>query len=308
MSAAYDSMGTVHIMSGQFRTNFDLGAERLALLSRLSTHQPRAGTERQDLLHMGVENAVTAGELLVAMDVCALFADDGSATPHMLSSKPIVPLMLLGRFEEAIDLGLESRALWEQAGSPAARWMAPAMYAVVMCFGVRGETELLAEWRDFAGIRIAGEQTRNVHFQVGGMTTFVDARLALHDGDLDEALRAVEYLPTEPDAWWNVRHYYLDAYPWALAADVAAAAAHPDAAARVAAAEPIASQHPWAAACVARARYRLHGDPADIAESLAGWERVGARYERASTLVLLPERADEGRRELAALGVVTEPA
>jgi hypothetical protein len=29
-----------------------------------------------------------------------------------------------------------------------------------------------------------------------------------------------------------------------------------------------------------------------------GWERIGARFERASTLLLLPARADEGRADL----------
>jgi hypothetical protein len=33
------------------------------------------------------------------------------------------------------------------------------------------------------------------------------------------------------------------------------------------------------------------------------WERIGARFERADTLLLMPARADEGRRELATLQV-----
>jgi hypothetical protein len=35
---------------------------------------------------------------------------------------------------------------------------------------------------------------------------------------------------------------------------------------------------------------------------VAGWERIDARFERACTLLLLDERADEGRAELRALG------
>ena len=56
------------------------------------------------------------------------------------------------------------------------------------------------------------------------------------------------------------------------------------------------------AARLARANGRRHDDRATLAESLAGWEQVGARFERACTLLLLPDRAAEGRAELAALG------
>lgn len=43
--------------------------------------------------------------------------------------------------------------------------------------------------------------------------------------------------------------------------------------------------------------------PIDFAESVAGWERIDARFERACTLVMLDARSDEGHRELAALSV-----
>jgi hypothetical protein len=36
---------------------------------------------------------------------------------------------------------------------------------------------------------------------------------------------------------------------------------------------------------------------------LAAWEQLGARYERACTLALIPCRLDEARAELADLGV-----
>jgi hypothetical protein len=93
----------------------------------------------------------------------------------------------------------------------------------------------------------------------------------------------------------------------AAAAELAAVARLPDAAERLAAAEPSAAENAWAKACLARAAGRLHGDDAALAASVAGWERIGARFERAVTLLLLPERAAEGRAELAALGA-SEPS
>ena len=93
---------------------------------------------------------------------------------------------------------------------------------------------------------------------------------------------------------------------WAIAAEVAVVAAHPDAAQRLAAAGPVGQENLWAAACLARARGQLLADRAALAESVAGWERIGARFERACTL-LLPDRAAEGRAELTALGCPRPP-
>lgn len=67
-------------------------------------------------------------------------------------------------------------------------------------------------------------------------------------------------------------------------------------------AAPAGAECAWAAACLARARGRLHGERAALEESVAGWERIGARFERAVTLLLLPDLAHEGRAELATLG------
>jgi hypothetical protein len=81
----------------------------------------------------------------------------------------------------------------------------------------------------------------------------------------------------------------------------------PDAEARLAAAAPAGAENYWAAACLARAAGRLNGDDAALAESLAGWERIDARFERACTLLLMDGRAGEGRAELTALGCNPPP-
>jgi hypothetical protein len=41
---------------------------------------------------------------------------------------------------------------------------------------------------------------------------------------------------------------------------------------------------------------------------VSGWEAIGARFERACTLLLLPDRVDEGSAELAALGCIPPAA
>jgi hypothetical protein len=88
------------------------------------------------------------------------------------------------------------------------------------------------------------------------------------------------------------------AYAVAAHAELAVVAGRPDAAERLAAAAPATAGHAWATACLARATGRLHGDEDALAAAVAGFERIGARFERAATLLLLPDRAAEGRAEL----------
>jgi predicted ATPase/DNA-binding CsgD family transcriptional regulator len=308
MSSALDGLGAATLMAGRFQETFQVSEERRGLLARLPSHLPRAGSEIHDVVHMAVENAVTAGQLPVAMETAMILGDETivATTAHMAASKPLVALMLTGRFAEAISRGRHTREVWDAAGAPAARWMAPSVYAVALAFGLCADMDEWAQWRALARDRVAGLQTRAVHFTVAGMGSFADARLALHQGRADEALAAVAGLPIGADGWWQERHWHFDAYPWALAAEVAVVAGARDADARLAAARPAGEQNLWAAACLARARGR-RGDAAALAEAVAGWERIGARFERACTLLLMAGRADEGHTEIAAMGA-TLPA
>ncbi len=304
ISAALDALCSAAIMSGRLREDYELSEQRLALLDRLPGHQPYAGSEALDVLHMAVENAFTAGELPAAVESSRVFSqgDMTAATPHMVTSKPIMALTLMGRFDEALDYASRTRAIWERAGCPSARWMAPPIYAAAMCHGLRGQAAGFETWRTLALDRVAGVQTRTMHFQLRWFGAFADARVALQVGNVDEAVRATAELPTDEGAWWTTRHWPYDAYYWAIAAEVAVAADLPDADRRLAVAQPAGEQNRWAAACLARARGRRSGDPAEFAESLAGWQRIEARFERAVTLVLMPGRAAEGRAELAEMG------
>src|SRR6266545_5756188 len=132
---------------------------------------------------------------------------------------------------------------------------------------------------------------------------YADPRAALHAGNLERAVGAVVDLSCTPP-WAQAAHQFYDAYAWAVAAEVAVVAALPDAADRLAVAAPAGADNPWAAACLARAHGRRSADRDALRESVAGWERIGARFERACTLLLLPDRAADGYAELVALGCV----
>jgi hypothetical protein len=254
---------------------------------------------------MAVENAISAGEISFALENAERFADEHAvaAAPLMVHAKPIVPLVLLGRFDDAIERGERTRETWDSAGLSAARWLAPSMYALVLVHLLRGDETRADELRRFAGVDLAGEQTRNVHFQVGGMATFVEMRAAMHFGRRPFAAPSFTDPPVGEDAWWQVRHWYFDAYPWAAAAELAAASGAADASARLLTAEPAASENRWSAAVVARARARLTGDADELTRALGLFEQLGARYERACTLALMPSRLEEARAELDELGV-----
>ena len=138
---------------------------------------------------------------------------------------------------------------------------------------------------------------------LASFAAFSDARIALHQGRIDAAVVAVAGLPLGQEPWYGTPHWYsARPYAWAIAAEVAIVAGLPDAADRLAAAAPAGEENYWAAACLARAAGRLNGDHGALARSLAGWEGIDARFERACTLVLMDGRADEGRAELATLG------
>jgi hypothetical protein len=81
-----------------------------------------------------------------------------------------------------------------------------------------------------------------------------------------------------------------------------------DAEEQLATAQRLAQENDFVAAQLLRVAGRLHHDETALKESVAGWEAIGARFERACTLLLLPDRANEGTAELAALGCIPPAA
>jgi hypothetical protein len=75
-----------------------------------------------------------------------------------------------------------------------------------------------------------------------------------------------------------------------------------DAPAQIRAALPLARENAYAAGLLQRASGRLQRDPSQLEAAVTTWETIGARFERACTLTLLPTRREEGARELAQLG------
>jgi predicted ATPase/DNA-binding XRE family transcriptional regulator len=305
ISGALDAVVGALDAGGRLREAHQVNRERARLLEHLPRHHPRAGAEIIDTYHMVAEIAVTAGDLPDALGTAQMAQGDSvlGEQPHRTASKPILPLVLQGRFDEAFDRATSMWEAWQKAGRPVARWMAPAVYGVVLGYGLRGDDEKCREWlfrlSELTGTGFVPAAGSNLVWA----EVFTNARIALHRGRMEAALSAVSHLNGTRQPWYEAPHWYsLRPYAWAVTAEVAVVAGLPDSADRLAEAAPAAAENYWAAACLARAAGRLNNDRVSLEQSVAGWERIGARFERACTLLLLPGRADEGRAELAVLG------
>jgi hypothetical protein len=128
--------------------------------------------------------------------------------------------------------------------------------------------------------------------------SYFEARLALHKGAIEQA-RLLSGSQVEKGGGG-----YYQPYVQAVRVETAVVAESDDAEEQLAAAQRLAQENDFVAAQLLRSAGRLHNDEAALKESIAGWGAIGARFERACTLLLLPDRADEGAAELVALGCI----
>jgi predicted ATPase len=288
LSAALGALRGAAVVDGRLQEAHGLSTERLSLLPAFDPADPEGAAETEDVLAVACADAVAVGEVAAAVDVARriLDADVHGDAPHLSVSTVLPALVLAG------DLGWarrEAPAMWEgwaRAGRPPAVWLPVAAQFVALAWGLSGDAEQAALWN--ARAAEAGG-ANDFHLQHAPLGVFTTARTAVHLGPSADV--------PEPTSG----RYH--AYAVAAHTELAVVAGRPDAAERLGAAAPVAAEHAWAAACLARATGRLHGDQDALAAAVAGFERIGARFERAATLLLLPRRAGEGRAELAGLGV-----
>jgi predicted ATPase/DNA-binding CsgD family transcriptional regulator len=290
ISSALDAAASLASHDGHFKDASRYSAERLGLLGRLPRHDPDVGGEVADIWHMASESAVGAGELGAALaSARSSYHDDANqGLPHFAATHLILPLVLLGEFDEAVEQAMVMRQGWERAGRPPAGWMAPSFYAAALVHRVRGDEDEYARWQELGrSIAMVTPSSCGIYFE---------CRAALHSGAVEQArsLATMEaHIPSSHDP-----------YAQAVRAETAVLAQLDDAEEHLASAQPLVRENDFVAAQLLRAAGRLHHDETAIEESVAAWEAIGARFERACTLLLLPDRCDEGHAELAALGCI----
>jgi hypothetical protein len=92
------------------------------------------------------------------------------------------------------------------------------------------------------------------------------------------------------------------AYAVAASVEVAIVAGAVGAEEQLAAAVALGAENDFVAAQLLRAAGRLHADDGELLAATEAFERIGARFERACTLFLLPDGRPEAVAELAVLG------
>ena len=289
--AAMDALGGALASSGAMREAQRLAGERLQLATALPRHDPAAVAEIIDAFHVAPVAALGTGDLPTALALArrSRAEDPIGGHPYLQAPRLIRVLALTGDFDEALGRAETLWAGWRRDGDPPMLWAASGVAAAAMIHGLRGDVPAQQLWRARALTIGAGSPA------VATCVAFADARVSVHCGRFGaaslEVARAFE-ASTEP--WWV-------GYAAAAGAELAVVADQPDAAERIQAAEPYAAENDWVAACLTRVRGRL-GNAAALVDAVEQWDRLGARFERAATLTLIPGQADEGRAELAALG------
>jgi predicted ATPase/DNA-binding CsgD family transcriptional regulator len=281
--AAIDTVATMYERQGRLREAYQVARTGLPLLRELDRNDPRAGETVESVQRTVAVFATSAGEFAAAIDVGRVAADDPSgADPMALASMLVPALALIGEFDEALHRAEAMWQAWQASGRPAAGWLWFSASTAALAHGLTGDEDGFRRWRqrmsDLAGPRNA------FRLRTAGSARFADARMAVHTGDLSDAGTIVE--ATFAD---HVAGYRHRVFSHAAAAELAVVAGLPDAPRYLDGAADLAAENGWATACLARARGRYHHDPDLLRESVAAWERVGARFERDCTIRLLPD-------------------
>ncbi|WP_171064548.1 ATP-binding protein, partial [Actinomadura soli] len=285
ISSGLCAAATAALRAGRLREANRITRERLELLPSMDRDDPYCAPEVCNTYGRACIYAIMAGELPGGMAAArAGMDDDLLSDTHITASRLVQPLALTGGFRDAIGHAERMWDQWERAGRPAPRWMLPAVCTTVLAGGMLGEPDSVALWRSRAG-EVAGGA-----LATDAVAVFVDARLAVHDGRFGDAeaivSRAFEVgTPLDP---------YL-AYARAAGAELAVAAGLSEASELLASASASAEENGWAAACLARARWRLHGDRGELDRALEGWERLDAQAEKDCTRALQTEGTRPGR-------------
>jgi predicted ATPase/DNA-binding CsgD family transcriptional regulator len=289
ISAALDGATVAACADSHYKDAAKLTSERVGLMDRMSRHDPQVGGEIADIFHMASETAISAGQLEDAIVTARTSYSDASyeGLSHFTATYLMTPLVLRGEFDEAVVQADIMRHGWERAGRPPAAWMAPAFFAAALVPGLRGDHETFVSWWQLA---------EAVRLKPGAMscTIFFGCREALHRGALEEARRIAH----EEDPY---RGFY-GPYAQAARVETAVMSGAPSAAKQLAETQHLSEQNDFVSAMLLRAAGRLHHDETALKASIVGWEAIGARFERACTLLLLPDRVAEGADELTALG------
>jgi hypothetical protein len=302
-SSALDSLTGVQLTQGELEAAEATVQRRLELLTPRA-HEVEMAWEYTDALHMACVVYLATGNLAAARRYSqqrrelAFFRE----TDHLAVAWLLTTAALAGEFDEAVDLALEFRQGWLEAGRPALSGFAAAPAAAAMVHGIRGENEARRAWLDIlTEMRRAAVAAAPLAF-TPAYVPVLDALVALHRGELDDALVGLADAPASR-RW----HWAHDASwrPWyaALWVEAAVLAERADREERLEWARFIVGHNPIASAIVDRAAAIDTHDRDGLLAAAALLDDAGCRYQRARTLVFAGGKARaEGEAIMAAIG------
>ncbi|WP_132154370.1 ATP-binding protein [Kribbella antiqua] len=296
IAGALDALTIAAGNSGRLREARSYALERMRLVEPLPQHEPYAAAEIIDAFHVAPTTAVAVGDLPAALAVIRAPNDPVGDHPYISLPRLIRVSALTGRFDTCIERADALWERWQRAGARPIEWMASAMSMAALVHGLRDDG-LFELWQTRSLEVARADHAVDVPW-LAAPSVFAEARVAVHLGAVDQAADVVRR------AFAGFEEYWWAPYARASAAELAVVAGLPTATDLLAAAAPDGVENDWAAACLARAAGRMSGDKDALQSAADSFERIEARFERACTLVLLPERAEEGRAELAELQVL----
>ncbi|MEO3927698.1 LuxR C-terminal-related transcriptional regulator [Micromonosporaceae bacterium B7E4] len=285
--SAIDTVTSVYDNRGELRRAYAIARTGLPLLRELDRNSPRNGETINSIHRLNAIYATAAGEFQEAIDIARTVAlDPVAAEPLSMARMLVPPLVLTGEFDEALHHAEAMWQAWQSAGRPTAgRLWFPAATAA-LAHGLTGDYTGYQLWRGRMS-DLAGPQNA-YRLRTASSAHFLDARMAVHTGDLTDAPAIVEaaFHRSVPGTRFVV-------FAQAAAAELAVIAGLPDTPRYLDTAAELAAENGWATACLTRARARYHHDTNALRESIAAWERIGAHFERTYTLQLLLDLGPE---------------
>jgi predicted ATPase/DNA-binding CsgD family transcriptional regulator len=298
-AAAMDQLTAARLACGEFESAAAIVERRIELL-RPVAHEVEMAWEYTDAFHMAPMVYLGTGDLETARRYGArrrelpLFRQ----SPHMAVIWLLVTAALAGDFDEAVGLAAQFRRGWIEAGRPTTGGIGVAPSAAAMTFGIRGDDDARREWLD-----ITAEMRQIVRSLVGYVTGYAqvfDAMVALHHGQIDEALKSMESSPQALRRWSDGAWRQWYAAVWAESGVLAGVA---DGRERLTLARFVVGRNPVATAIVDRAAALLDNDHEGLLAAAEKLDAAGCVYQRARTLILAGGDARrEGEEMMTAIG------
>jgi predicted ATPase/DNA-binding CsgD family transcriptional regulator len=251
---------------------------RIKLLSS-APNTPAATHELIEALGEAAEASLGTGDLPAARRWAGQLADHPllAEVGHRATSWLLVADAFAGAVDQVLSGSVRFLDAWRRAGSPAGSSLGPAVAAVAMIHGLRGDDDARREWQEVL------DQLGTSPDRTYGYGAVFDTMLLLHQGRVAEALERIEPDPQQVWKWvtWIWHHWYV-----ALRAEAAVLAGSPDAHDRLAEARTIVAGNPVAEAMVKRAAAILDDDQEALLATAAAFDRAGCGYQSARTLIL----------------------